>query len=428
MINSKLTSLIIKLTMILSISYPTLTMAEGFERLGSIPSSNGLYYTTMATHGDFIAMGDQRSPGEGIDIIYIGMPEYMFEIGYVHTGHMTYELAWEGNYIYAPASWDGLFIYDVSDLTNILHVSDMAFGDPITATLIRDDFALLGGVYNLYSIDISDPHNPTEVWSSSGLGCSKIVAGDTIAYCYQYLERVAILNISSPECPIEISRFSCIDVTGIAIDYSERYLYLSAGFRGLLIYNIEDPTSPQFIGETSLPYQAYGIDVCVSDKYPHIVFISGYTGGLWAVDVSDPTEPLPMHHFMPPTQSHYVISYRGTVFHTFLNSLVSLEYTPESTDIHDHNPEIPTGFSLSQNYPNPFNTATVIEYSLPTDGYSIIEVYNIIGQKVETLVSGMDDKGHKSIIWDANDLSSGVYFYKLTLANRTLTKSLTLLE
>jgi len=99
----------------------------------------------------------------------------------------------------------------------------------------------------------------------------------------------------------------------------------------------------------------------------------------------------------------------------------------EETDI------LPQEYSLAQNYPNPFNPTTTIEYYLPNSGEVEIEVYNITGQKVKTLVDGNATVGTNSIDWDGTDeygyeVASGMYFYRLNAPSFSMTKKMTLLR
>jgi photosystem II stability/assembly factor-like uncharacterized protein len=74
---------------------------------------------------------------------------------------------------------------------------------------------------------------------------------------------------------------------------------------------------------------------------------------------------------------------------------------------------VPDIFALLQNYPNPFNPSTTIEFQLPAEGYAKLTVYNLIGQEVVTLVNEKLSAGTYRCNWDARNLPSGVYFYRL---------------
>ena len=90
---------------------------------------------------------------------------------------------------------------------------------------------------------------------------------------------------------------------------------------------------------------------------------------------------------------------------------------------------IPEQFSLKQNYPNPFNPSTVINYELPTTNYVELSVYNLLGQKVTTLVSERQRAGQHEIEWNAAGFASGVYYYRLQVdAGFVQTKKLILLK
>lgn len=76
--------------------------------------------------------------------------------------------------------------------------------------------------------------------------------------------------------------------------------------------------------------------------------------------------------------------------------------------------EIPLTFSLSQNYPNPFNPATKINFSIPTNSIVNLEVFDILGRKVSTLLNEQKPSGVYEVNFNASELSSGIYIYKLT--------------
>jgi hypothetical protein len=94
---------------------------------------------------------------------------------------------------------------------------------------------------------------------------------------------------------------------------------------------------------------------------------------------------------------------------------------------------LPTAFELHQNYPNPFNPGTVICFDLPRNTRVELSVFNILGQRVATLVNGPVTAGQHQIVWDGcNDsgaaVSSGVYLYRLKTPARAVTRRMVLMK
>lgn len=95
--------------------------------------------------------------------------------------------------------------------------------------------------------------------------------------------------------------------------------------------------------------------------------------------------------------------------------------------------EVPITFSLEENYPNPFNSQTVIAYAIPEQQRVTLKIYNILGQKVRTLVDGPKTKGYYTAVWDSrNDagdpVSSGIYLYRLTAGDQERIRHMSLLR
>jgi hypothetical protein len=91
-------------------------------------------------------------------------------------------------------------------------------------------------------------------------------------------------------------------------------------------------------------------------------------------------------------------------------------------------PVIPEEYALAQNYPNPFNPSTVIEYNLPRSGVVTLKLYNILGQEVQTLISGTQEAGRYTVRFDGAGFSTGVYFYRLQAADFTQVKKMMLVK
>jgi hypothetical protein len=85
-------------------------------------------------------------------------------------------------------------------------------------------------------------------------------------------------------------------------------------------------------------------------------------------------------------------------------------------------------YNLAQNYPNPFNPTTVITYSIPASSNVVINVYNVIGELIKTLVNQYQEAGIYKINFDAGGLSNGIYFYKIQSGNFVEIKKMLLLK
>jgi flagellar hook assembly protein FlgD len=105
-------------------------------------------------------------------------------------------------------------------------------------------------------------------------------------------------------------------------------------------------------------------------------------------------------------------------------SIVGLEFTQN---------QIVENFELNQNYPNPFNPSTEITFNIAKPGKYELSVYNVLGQKIKTLAAKKFESGQNSVIWNGlnefgNQVSSGVYFYKLSGNEVELTKKMILIR
>lgn len=101
--------------------------------------------------------------------------------------------------------------------------------------------------------------------------------------------------------------------------------------------------------------------------------------------------------------------------------------------INDETAALPSEYELGQNYPNPFNPETNIEFQVPRASQVDIEIYNILGRKVKTLVAGYKEAGFYTTHWDGTNengaaVPSGVYFYRMTAGDYTVAKKMVMLR
>ncbi|KAB2847004.1 MAG: T9SS type A sorting domain-containing protein [Melioribacteraceae bacterium] len=101
---------------------------------------------------------------------------------------------------------------------------------------------------------------------------------------------------------------------------------------------------------------------------------------------------------------------------------------PQLTTIADEQNKIPSTFSLSQNYPNPFNPTTVIKYQIPEYSFVNLKIFDILGNEVIELVNENKHTGYYEVHFNAKDLTSGVYFYRLTAGKFSETKKMVVVK
>ena len=89
---------------------------------------------------------------------------------------------------------------------------------------------------------------------------------------------------------------------------------------------------------------------------------------------------------------------------------------------------VPEEFKLLQNYPNPFNAVTTINYQLPQHGHVRLDIYNLLGQRIETLVDEEQEAGYRSVSWRASEVGSGIYFMRLQAGEESHIRKMLLIK
>lgn len=121
-------------------------------------------------------------------------------------------------------------------------------------------------------------------------------------------------------------------------------------------------------------------------------------------------------------------TYLVSAFNTDTASGYSNSSTIAVTIMDEFKQTIPTKYSLDQNYPNPFNPSTTISFGLPKQEFVTLKIYDVLGKEVTTLVNEEMSAGNYTKTWDAKDLSSGIYLYKLNAGKFTETKKMILVR
>jgi len=133
-------------------------------------------------------------------------------------------------------------------------------------------------------------------------------------------------------------------------------------------------------------------------------------------------EPIPVEYLVfgdLRTDANY-----GTVYY----DAVTIVDSPGASNIPNKTDKIPDTYNLGQNYPNPFNPLTVINFQLPKSNYVELAIYNMLGQKIATLVSARKEAGNHSVQYNAQNLPSGLYYYRIKAGKFSQIKKMILLK
>jgi outer membrane protein assembly factor BamB len=121
----------------------------------------------------------------------------------------------------------------------------------------------------------------------------------------------------------------------------------------------------------------------------------------------------------------YIGTHLSSTFQNHERNLIAIRDTVTSVE---HNDIEPLSYKLEQNYPNPFNSITTIIYTIPESGIVTLKVYDLIGNEVTTLLHRYQQTGSYEVIFQPENLASGLYFYSLTSGNYMATKKLILMK
>ena len=124
-----------------------------------------------------------------------------------------------------------------------------------------------------------------------------------------------------------------------------------------------------------------------------------------------------------------IMAFLGDEFYLGFRGAPVFKYTSDNTGTSTEEEGFgKENFSLSQNYPNPFNPTTNIRFTLQQAGDVSLKVFNMLGQEVATLINGRVGSGLQTVQFDASDLASGVYLYRLQAGNKVQTNKMLLIK
>jgi choice-of-anchor B domain-containing protein len=335
----------------------------------------------------------------------------------------------------------GLQIVDLQYLPDsVRHVKNWTFPGYTTTHTIKSsgNFLYLNGAnYNgggLVILDVTDRENPVK----RGVGPAPyshdcFIKDDTVyaANVYNPNSKMSIISVTNKDNPTFVGQFVYPNAVCHNVWFSDNRQWLlttdEGGSNHLRLWNASNLANITFVYEY-LPYQS----AMVHNAYfkGDTIFMAHYRAGIVALDVHNlPAAPSVIGYYdtYPGTGLDYQGAWNVFPYYPsgkFIGSDISgglfvLKFAG-TTGISQVPNEVPAKYSLEQNYPNPFNPSTKIKFFIPPSAgnesfETELKVYDVSGRTVSTLVNEVLHTGEYEVEMNASDLSSGMYFYRLSV-------------
>jgi hypothetical protein len=336
------------------------------------------------------------------------------------------EVAINGDLAYFADGEGGLRIFDVSAPANPSEVGAIVTEGVPVSVAVSGNYAYVTAVFGgLRIFDVSNPASPTEVGFYANCCARSVDVSGNFAFVAGVAAGLRIIDVSNPAAPTEVSFFQPQRVSAWDVRVSGNYAYLADRTSGLRIFDVSNPANPTQVGL----FAAVGaIGVEVSQNF---AYVAQSTAGLRIIDVSNPASPQEVGLFNTDGSAFRVavngnlayVADQGTGLYIIRN-----DFTTGVTSPSDRTPE---RFHLRQSYPNPLrasvsNSGTMITFTLSKAANVTLEVYNMLGEKVTTLVKGAKPAGEHVVNFNASSLPSGIYFYTLRAGDLKQTRKMVL--
>ncbi|MDP8240167.1 MAG: T9SS type A sorting domain-containing protein [Candidatus Hatepunaea meridiana] len=367
------------------------------------------------------------------------------------------DVSYQYDYVFLATGSTGLQIVDVSDPEDLEIVGSCdTHGDAKGITVVGDFAYVAAYRAGLIIIDVSNPEEPEEVGScdTPGRAYSVDVWGD-FAYVADALSGLRKIDITEPENPEEPERYGFCDTPGEARDVAILgvYAYVAdygAGIRRICLYLMSEDgyliTQHLVIGVAAMGDYVYvangagGLRIvrrmsesgffdtrgntsglAVSGRY---VYVADGEEGLRVINTSEPENPLEVGFYDTPGEAKRVAVYGNTVYVADGNNLGIYDVSG-ALDVSDDFSYIkPENFKLFTAYPNPFNTQTIIPFSLPNAMPTKLEVLDLNGRRVALLMNETLNAGDYRVAFNAKEIISGIYLYRLTAGSVIQTRKI----
>ncbi|MEE9554069.1 MAG: T9SS type A sorting domain-containing protein [candidate division Zixibacteria bacterium] len=355
-----------------------------------------------------------------LQIVDVSNPTAPYIAGILDSTADIYNISVGDEYAFLANGYSDLSIVDVRDQSDPLFVMSYECGGVVHDVVVFNNIAYVIDCYRLHILDITNMLEPilmSEILINSN-DARELYIKESYAFITDYHgEAMKIVDIYDPYNPEFIVSIDDLSRTE-DIFVHDNHAYIPST-EGLQIIDVSNPDEPFRVGQYDSEY-AFEKIYCEGDY----AYLAAGNRGVIILDISNPSNPVLIAFYASSFCKDLFVE-NGYIYAIISSRLDILQFLPtiinESLD-----PAI--RIASIQIYPNPFNASTTIRYDLPNESEVRIEIYDLLGRNTKTLLAGTQPAGSHSIVWDAEDVSSGVYFYRIEAGDYNETRKCVLLK
>jgi len=397
-----------------ALSGSTLLLADDVQGLSSITVSNPqapALLDAVSNPGEVrsvwvaggYAYAARGSTGK-IAILDVAVPEQpQLLIDFSPSSHPTQnvDVLIQGTICYSSHLLSGVFFTNVS---NVIAPASMGSKNTVGETVnLQPRFPYLYIADEWEGLVVVSLTNLDSAWHLATTGWAKAVylKGDT-AIVSQWDAGIALIDISTPSAPQLLAEYP---TPGLArrCDVSDGYLYVADDAAGLIIQSL---ATGGIIASYDTPGSVYDVKVAGDSAY-----LADTEGGLIILNVADPVHPQYVGSYRTPGPAQRLFV-DGRLIYVAAQYCLGIYQLGQTGILPDPEIALPDQAELCA-YPNPFNGATRLSLQVPFSQMAALNLYNSLGQRVETIFEGRLQPGTHQFTWNARWAPSGVYFLRL---------------
>jgi len=390
--------------------------------IGSLDTLGAAKSLTVSDSIAYVANGTN-----GLQLINISNPQNPIPIGSYDTPNSASSVTVSGNIAYV-ADGHSLQIIDVSNSGSPQFLSSFT-PSLANSVYIENNIAYVAQMDGMQIIDVSNPQNPQLLSSCNTQGryALDIKVSEGIAYVSDYNSGLEVFNVSNPQYPEYLSSYHGYDMN---FALSGHFAYVSDSYSQVEVIDFSNPSVPIVIRTLQAHLYERNNKVYVKDNLLFVV--DGYWDEIRIYDISNESNPIPIQRYSWNMRTMDLCLLDGRLY------TLELTYGMYILDFNSIVPVIdpviiPSNKLMLSSYPNPFNPSTTISFDLTSAGFMKLDVYNIKGQHIKSLVKDHLEQGKHQVSWNGTDdqghaVASGIYFAKLDTAGKTTTKKLVMVK